>query len=122
MGCENTKEKLEDQMMKMKMARIEVQMERFKSLQLLKDMDGTELKTPIIPDYIDKDFLLQNEKNSSTTLNQDNSPTNRNKTRRSKSFALKRKTVKLQNENEGMKKRRRTVYKKNSQSLIYYFL
>ena len=114
MGCENTKEKLEDQMMKMKMARIEVQMERFKSLQLLKDMDGTELKTPIIPDYIDKDFLLQNEKNSSTTLNQDNSPTNRNKTRRSKSFALKRKTVKLQNENEGMKKRRRTVYKKKT--------
>ena len=113
MGCEYTNEKLEDQMMKMKMARIEVQKERFKSLQLLKDMDGTELKTPIIPDYIDKDFLHQNEKNSSATLNQENSPTNRKKPRRSKSFALKRKTVKLQNENEGMKKRR-TVFKKKT--------
>ena len=37
-------------------------MERFKSLQLLKDMDVTELKTPIIPGYIDKDFLIQKKK------------------------------------------------------------
>ena len=101
-------------MMQMKMARIEIQMERFKSLQLLKDMDGTELKTPIIPDYIDKDFLIQKKKNSSTTLNQDNSPASRNKSVRSKSLAVKRKTIKFENENEGMKKRRRTVYKKKT--------
>ena len=32
MGCGNPKEKVEDEMMKMKMARIELQMERHKQL------------------------------------------------------------------------------------------
>ena len=96
-------------------------MERFESLQLLKDMDVTELKTPIIPGYIDKDFLIQKKK-ILLQINQDNSPASRNKSMRSKSLPVKRKTIKFENENEGMKKRRRTVYKKNSQSLIYYFL
>ena len=43
MGCGDTKEKLEDQMMKMKMSRIELQMERMKALQALKEMDGKEM-------------------------------------------------------------------------------
>ena len=88
-------------------------MERFKSLQLLKDMDVTELKTPIIPGYIDKDFLIQKKK-ILLQINQDNSPASRNKSVRSKSLAVKRKTIKFENENEGMKKRRRTVYKKKT--------
>ena len=40
MGCENTKEKIEDQMMKIKMARIDLQMERMNQLELLKSIDG----------------------------------------------------------------------------------
>ena len=53
MGCGNAKEKLEDEMMKAKMARIEIQYERKKQLELLKDIDGIEHESPIIPDYIE---------------------------------------------------------------------
>jgi len=52
MGCGNTKEKIEDEIMKAKFARSEIQFERQKQLQLLKDIDGCEYKAPIIPDYI----------------------------------------------------------------------
>ena len=53
MGCGDAKEKIENEMVKMKMERIEVQMERQKQLKLLKDIDGCEIKAPNIPDYID---------------------------------------------------------------------
>ena len=106
MGCGDTKEKLEDQMMKMKMSRIELQMERMKALQALKEMDGKEMKRPIIPDYIDQQFLQEQilkRQNSSSTLNQDMSPIRplgprrslmpkRNKSTRS--LFLKRKSIK----------------------------
>ena len=106
MGCGDTKEKLEDQMMKMKMSRIELQMERMKALQALKEMDGKEMKRPIIPDYIDQKFLQEQilkRQNSSSTLNQDMSPIRplgprkslmpkRNKSTRS--LFLKRKSIK----------------------------
>ena len=106
MGCGDTKEKLEDQMMKMKMSRIELQMERMKALQALKEMDGKEMKRPIIPDYIDQKFLQQQilkRQNSSSTLNQDMSPRKSLGSRRTlmpkrnkstKSLFLKRKSIK----------------------------
>ena len=40
-------------MVKMKMERVEIQMERQKQLKLLKDIDGTDIKVKKIPDYID---------------------------------------------------------------------
>ena len=52
MGCGNTKENIEDEIMKAKLARSEIQFERQKQLQLLKDIDGCEYKAPVIPDYI----------------------------------------------------------------------
>ena len=70
MGCGNPKEKVEDKMMKMKMALIEVQMEKYKQLELLKKMDGKEIETPNIPNYIDKEFLnkyFSTKRNSSST-------------------------------------------------------
>ena len=43
MGCGNPKVKVENEMMKMKMERIELQMERYKQLQKLKEIDGYEI-------------------------------------------------------------------------------
>ena len=129
MGCGDTKEKLEDQMMKMKMSRIELQMERMKALQALKEMDGKEMKRPIIPDYIDQQFLQEQilkRQNSSSTLNQDMSPIRplgprrsslmpkRNKSTRS--LFLKRKSIKEvehgNTDNRNIKKR--TTLKKKT--------
>ena len=54
MGCGNPREKVENEIIKMKMQRIIIQMERKNQLQLLKDIDGKELKIQKILDYIDK--------------------------------------------------------------------
>ena len=97
MGCSDPREKLEDEMMKMKMARIELQMQRYNQLKLLKDIDGQEVTTPVIPDYIDQQFLkdqLFKNRDSSTTLNKVMIPNVKTKKGRSKSFAIKRKTIK----------------------------
>ena len=96
MGCSDPIEKLEDEMMKMKMARIELQMQRYNQLKLLKNIDGIDVTTPVIPDYIDPQFLKdQLIKNvcSSTTLNKVMIPNLKTKKDRSKSFAIKRKTI-----------------------------
>ena len=53
MGCGDAKEKIENVMVKMKMERVEIQMERQKQLKLLKDIDGINIKVKTIPDYID---------------------------------------------------------------------
>ena len=68
MGCGDTKEKIENEMAKIKMERIEVQMERKKQLQLLKGIDGIPIKLPKIPDYIDKDY--NSEQNTKRTKNE----------------------------------------------------
>ena len=90
MGCGNSREKIEDQMMKLKMSRIEVQMERYNNLEKLKSMDGRQRKAPLIPDYIDQNFINNYylKKLNSTS----NEVTLRHRPRRSKSFAVKRKT------------------------------
>ena len=67
MGCGDAKEKIENEMVKMKMERIEVQMERQKQLKLLKDIDGYEIKAPNIPDYIDLNNNLNQNQETKTT-------------------------------------------------------
>ena len=53
MGCVDPKEKIENEMIKMKMERSEIQMERQNQLKLLKEIDGFDIKIQKIPDYID---------------------------------------------------------------------
>ncbi len=112
MGCGDTKEKLENEMMEMKIARIELQMERYKGLQLLKDIDGTEIKRPNIPDYIDQNFLKEKILKINP-LNQENFPKVENRSKRSKSIALKKKTVKFDDGTSYLTRRKRgTTYKR----------
>ena len=70
MGCGDPREKIENEMLKMKMERTVIQMERKNQLKLLKDIDGIELKIPKIPDYI----------NESSNTNQDTKRKRRNET------------------------------------------
>ena len=88
MGCGNPKEKIEDQMMRLKMARIDLQMERQNQLEQLRNLGGPEMKTPSIPDYIDqnflKDYIMKN-----TNINSNEEETLRSKQKRSKSHMFK---------------------------------
>ena len=61
MGCSNPREKIENEMVKMKMERIIIQQERQHQLKLLKDIDGKELNIQKIPDYIDESAYTNQE-------------------------------------------------------------
>ncbi len=60
MGCSSPQEKIEDQMMKIKLLRIEIQMERENKINQLSEMTGKKIKYKNIPDYIDPDFAKNN--------------------------------------------------------------
>ena len=60
MGCSSPQEKIEDQMMKIKLLRIEIQMERENKINQLSEMTGNKIKHKNIPDYIDPEFAKQN--------------------------------------------------------------
>ena len=95
MGCGNSKEKLEDEMLDLKISRIEVQMERYNQMQLLKEKNGINVKSPDIPDYLDPKFAVNQTKRNSISTNikeVKNNPADRRR-RRSKSFKTKRDSV-----------------------------
>ena len=82
MGCSGAKEKLEDQMMLMKLARMEIQMEKEKELKKLSEMEGKPIQRGVIPDYIDPvfakeknlyddDFVLNDKKTDATGKKKD---------------------------------------------------
>ena len=58
MGCGDSKEKIEDEMIKLKFQRAQIQMERKKQIKLLEEIVKKKITEPIIPDYIS----LQNGK------------------------------------------------------------
>ena len=69
MGCGNPKEKVEDELMKTKLERIQVQMERVNQIKLLEEMTGEHIKTVKIPDYIEENT----NKNKINNENKNNS-------------------------------------------------
>ena len=106
MGCGNPKEKIEDEIMKAKLERIALHMERMKQIKVLENIEGHPIKCPIIPDYIADDFILninKKEKNNDFPSNMkiNNS---RKKSKRSKSSIYKK--LDLNEKAEAAKKRR----------------
>ena len=95
MGCGNTKEKLEDELMNAKMERIELQYERQRQMNILKELGcDSEYKQPIIPDYTNPQ--VENEKGPiirKKTLQFNKQKTGRVRPTRSKSFAFKNKNL-----------------------------
>lgn len=59
MGCTSDREKIEDQMMQIKLNRMEIQMERENKINQLSQMDGRKIKYKNIPDYIDQKFAIE---------------------------------------------------------------
>ena len=80
MGCGNAREKLENEMIMMKLERIGIQMERQNQMQMLEKIDGKKMKVPKIPDYIDTKNFRQKLSKKSLKMK-----------KRRKSFNLKKK-------------------------------
>ena len=95
MGCGNVKEKLENEILKVKMDRNVVQYERKKQFQLLKEIYGCEHEIPNIPDYIDTTPIgnhIKNKKNS-IPLPSSRSKKKKLRTKRSSSFKIKKNSL-----------------------------
>ena len=98
MGCGTAQEKLEDEMLNLKISRIELQMERYKQIQMLKETQGKEIITPKIPDYIDPKFMdnqIRRNSNITSIKEVNNIPIKR----RSKSFKSNRSLVSFSSKN-----------------------
>ena len=113
MGCGNPKEKIEDEIMKVKLERIAIHMERMNQMKLLENIEGHPIKCPIIPDYIADDFILNKNKNgnNSDALSNKKINNSRIKSKRSKSSIYKK--IEL-NENGQEEKKRKINKKKTS--------
>ena len=98
MGCGNSKEKLEDEILNLKISLINVQMERYNQMQLLKEKNGFDIKNPEIPDYLaQQNAINQTKRNSfSTNIKGVKNSTAR---RRSKSFKTKRDSIVMSSKN-----------------------
>ena len=66
MGCEDSKEKIVNEMIALKLERVGVQMERKNQIKLLEEIDGNKIKEPTIPDYL---VLEPKEKNNKKSIN-----------------------------------------------------
>ena len=114
MGCGNSKEKLEDEMLNLKISRIEVQMERYNQMQILKEKNGYNIKYPEIPDYLDHKYAINMTKRNSNSTNIKEIKKS-SVGRRSKSFKTKRnsflssKNVKSMEPEKGRSKRSKSV-------------
>ena len=60
MGCTGSRESLEDQILLMRLERMEVQMMKEMELKKLADNHGVAIKKGFVPDYIDPVFAKEN--------------------------------------------------------------
>ena len=61
MGCSTSRESIENQMMKLKLVRMEIQMERENNVNKSTEIDGHKIVYRSIPDYIDPQFAIENK-------------------------------------------------------------
>ena len=115
MGCSGAKEKLEDRMMLVKLARMEIQMEKEKELKKLSEMEGKPVKRGIVkrgivPDYIDPvfakernlyddDMILQ-EKKTDIVGNKKNVKSVKKSETKAKSEIIKKKVKRSKNQDK----------------------
>ena len=62
MGCGTTREKIEDEMMKLKLIRFEIRMMKEKEQQKLAEILGKPVRRRVVPDYIDAAFAERKKK------------------------------------------------------------
>ena len=114
MGCGNSKEKLENEMIKLKFQRAQIQMERKNQIKLLEGIEKKKITEPIIPDFISFEpekpskKLLTETKSKKDLNNKEKDNKNQNEIenkKRNKSVKIKNKNKKQKAENLKAKKK-----------------
>ena len=101
MGCGNSKRKLEDEMIKLKFQRAQIQMERKNQIKILEGIERKKITEPIIPDFIS----FQKEK-----------PTKKILTETKENKSENKKEKKSKKEKDDNKKRSKSVKTKNKKT------
>ena len=79
MGCTTQKEALEDQIMRMKLQRMSIQMEREKQLRYLSDIEGKQIVLNDLPAYLalnGRSIIINQSKDKTSAGNVDNNQIN----------------------------------------------
>ena len=79
MGCGNSKEKLEDEMIKLKFERAQIQMERKNQIKILEGLEKKKITEPVIPDFINLKPERQGKKLLTETKKKPDKSNNKNK-------------------------------------------
>ena len=111
MGCGNPKEQLEYEIIKAKLQRSVIQLERMNQIKLLEKIYGHPIQGTKIPDYIAPQCQETERKNELLPINKKILPI-RFKSRKAKSYIQKRK--KELNEENATIRRNKTMKKKSS--------
>ena len=101
MGCGNSKRKLEDEMIKLKFQRAQIQMERKNQIKILEGIERKKITEPIIPDFIS----FQKEK-----------PTKKILTETKENKSVDKKEKKSKKEKDDNKKRSKSLKTKNKKT------
>ena len=123
MGCAGDVQTVKDQMMILKLQRMEVQMAKEKEIKKLSEIDGRPIKSGNIPDYIDPEFAK--EKNIVTDyvdidniydddyVSEDNKKANKKKDKNKKEKNDKKKNEKSKKDKKKDKDKDKDKDKKN---------
>ena len=112
MGCGNTKEKLENEMIKLKFQRAQIQMQRRNQIKILEGIERKKITEPNIPDFIS----FQKEEPGKKLLTETKDKRNENKKEKNKkkekeekkSKSVKTKNKKTENTGQESKKEGKT--------------
>ena len=79
MGCGNSKEKIEDEMIKLKFQRAQIQMEKKNQIKILEGLEKKKITEQVIPDFISLKPERQDKKLLTETKKKPDKSNNKNK-------------------------------------------
>ena len=97
MGCGNSREKIEDEMIKLKFQRAQIQMERKNQIKILEGLERKKITEPMIPDFISFKPEKPSKKLLTDTKSKKVSNKKENKDKKDKNNKQKSKSVKAKN-------------------------
>ena len=110
MGCANSREKLENEMIKLKFQRAQIQMERKNQMKILEGIEKKKITEPMIPDFISfkpekpSKKLLTETKVKKISNKNENNKENKGQENRQKSKSVKAKNKKTESTGPESKK------------------
>ena len=112
MGCSNSREKLENEMIKLKFQRVQIQMERKNQIKILEGLEKKKITEPVIPDFIS----LKPERPIKKILTDTKNEKNKKKENKNKKDKKDKANIKDKKDKNDIKKRSKSENAKSKKS------